>query len=108
MSRGFSPVTFFCTAVAIQNEKKIILGLWIMFSLFSTSIYKSNLLALLTVPKLKIPFNNVNEFLAQTEIPYAYVPPNSEISEQIKVIIDVCMILLLVNNNNITINIKIT
>lgn len=43
-------------------------GLWLMVALIISTVYRSNLKAMLILPKVNLPFTTVSEFL-QTDIP---------------------------------------
>ncbi|XP_037803396.1 glutamate receptor-like [Penaeus monodon] len=54
---------------------RVLWGMWLLAALIVGSVYRSNLKAMLILPKLRLPFDNVNE-LTQTDIP-CLVPAGS-------------------------------
>lgn len=53
-----------------SRSMNILFGIWLCSSLIIGFSYKSNLMAMLIMPKVEIPFNSLEELLAQDEIPY--------------------------------------
>ncbi|KAK4319593.1 hypothetical protein Pmani_009483 [Petrolisthes manimaculis] len=51
-----------------EGRVRLLGGLWLMVSLVLCTVYRSNLKAMLILPKVKIPFNSIEQ-LAQTNIP---------------------------------------
>nr|XP_053654813.1 uncharacterized protein LOC128703948 [Cherax quadricarinatus] len=49
------------------SSVRIMAGTWLLMAFILSSIYRSNLMAMLTLPKLRLPFNNAEE-LARTSI----------------------------------------
>ncbi|XP_071514364.1 glutamate receptor ionotropic, kainate glr-3-like [Panulirus ornatus] len=58
---------------------RVITGLWLLMSFIVGTVYRSNLKAMLIIPKLHLPFNSVQELL-ETDIP-AYMPAGSLIHQ---------------------------
>ncbi|XP_047487934.1 glutamate receptor ionotropic, kainate glr-3-like [Penaeus chinensis] len=50
------------------NAVRVIAGLWLFSALIIASVYRSNLKAMLILPKLKLPFDSMEE-LVETDIP---------------------------------------
>ncbi|XP_063600704.1 glutamate receptor ionotropic, delta-2-like [Penaeus indicus] len=73
------------------NAVRVIAGLWLFSALIIASVYRSNLKAMLILPKLKLPFDSMEE-LVETDIPcnvpkgsmlyqaVLYAPPGSLLS----------------------------
>ncbi|KAK3878517.1 hypothetical protein Pcinc_016861 [Petrolisthes cinctipes] len=51
-----------------EGRVRLLGGLWLMVSLVMGTVYRSNLKAMLILPKVKIPFNSIEQ-LAETNIP---------------------------------------
>ncbi|XP_063600697.1 glutamate receptor ionotropic, kainate glr-3-like [Penaeus indicus] len=54
---------------------RVLWGMWLLAALIVGSVYRSNLKAMLILPKLRLPFDNLHE-LTQTDIP-CFVPAGS-------------------------------
>ncbi|XP_037803514.1 glutamate receptor ionotropic, delta-2-like [Penaeus monodon] len=73
------------------NAIRVIAGLWLFSALIIASVYRSNLKAMLILPKLRLPFDSIEE-LVETDIPcivpkgsmlyqaVLYAPPGSLLS----------------------------
>ncbi|KAK4312027.1 hypothetical protein Pmani_016520 [Petrolisthes manimaculis] len=71
-------ITVFCPvqlAVSIQPPQgflKTVIGLWLLLSLILATVYRGNLKAMLILPKVTLPFNNLQE-LSEAGLP-VWVP----------------------------------
>ncbi|KAK8397156.1 hypothetical protein O3P69_004691 [Scylla paramamosain] len=54
---------------------RVVAGTWMLMMLILATVYRSNLKAMLIIPKIRLPFNNMEEML-QTNIP-CFVPLGS-------------------------------
>ncbi|XP_063849974.1 uncharacterized protein LOC135094106 [Scylla paramamosain] len=54
---------------------RIVAGTWLLMVLILTTVYRSNLKAMIIIPKMRLPFNSMAELL-ETDIP-CYVPRGS-------------------------------
>ena len=68
-----------------RTSVRLVAGLWLLASFIVASVYRSNLKAMLILPRTPFPFTTVNE-LAATDIP-AYVIKGSLIDHAMKVCI---------------------
>lgn len=73
---------------------RVLWGMWLLAALIVGSVYRSNLKAMLILPKLRLPFDNVNE-LTQTDIP-CLVPAGSALMHIILVQTTLCSLLFLI------------
>ncbi|KAK8381548.1 hypothetical protein O3P69_018561 [Scylla paramamosain] len=49
---------------------RFLAGLWLLTSLIIAIVYRSNLKAMLIVPKVRVPFDSLAELVDQTEVPW--------------------------------------
>ena len=59
----------------LRGVVKILTGLWLLLALILITVYRSNLKAMLILPKVNLPFDSLEQ-LTLTEIPL-WVSPNS-------------------------------
>ncbi|XP_050707201.1 glutamate receptor ionotropic, kainate glr-3-like [Eriocheir sinensis] len=52
------------------NTGRLVGGVWLLSSLIIAIVYRSNLKAMLIIPKVNLPFNNLEEMVAQDEMPF--------------------------------------
>lgn len=72
---------------------RVLWGMWLLAALIVGSVYRSNLKAMLILPKLRLPFDNLQE-LTQTDIP-CVVPAGSALMHIILVQPNFCFFFFL-------------
>lgn len=65
------------------NSPRVMAGTWLLTAFILGTIYRTNLKAMLIVPKLHLPFSNFAE-LMQTDIP-TYIPNGSYMYDNVEV-----------------------
>ncbi|XP_047488141.1 glutamate receptor ionotropic, kainate glr-3-like [Penaeus chinensis] len=66
-----------------DTSLRVIMGLWLVGALIVGSVYRSNLKAMLTLPKLRLPFNSLDD-LVETDIP-TYITEGSMLHQALMV-----------------------
>ncbi|KAG7161542.1 Glutamate receptor ionotropic, kainate 3-like 3 [Homarus americanus] len=56
-----------------NNTGRVLGGFWLMAALIIATVYRSNLKAMIIIPKVNVPFNNLEELIEQSEIPYIVI-----------------------------------
>ncbi|XP_068235944.1 glutamate receptor 2-like [Palaemon carinicauda] len=64
------------------DSVRLLSGLWLLMALIISTLYRSNLKAMLILPKIVLPFNNIQE-LVRSDIPL-HVAQGSTLSRQIQ------------------------
>lgn len=71
-----------------DTSLRVIMGLWLVGALIVGSVYRSNLKAMLTLPKLRLPFDSLDD-LVETDIP-TYITEGSMLHQALMVGVEVC------------------
>ncbi|XP_064105795.1 uncharacterized protein LOC135215223 [Macrobrachium nipponense] len=53
-----------------NNTTWMLVGIWLVATFIIGTVYKSNLKAMLIIPKVNIPFNNLEELVNQNDVPF--------------------------------------